>query len=94
MQLVRQRSKAGIEALATLPHNNTDLDRFMAGLPQAEDPDLVTQKLLNGFLMNELIAQRRRTNRNTNAMVRRIKTLEKKLGIVDTTFDDPAQAED
>jgi hypothetical protein len=94
MQLIRQRSKAGIEALAALPHNNTNLDRFMAGLPQAEDPDLVTQKLLNGFLMNELIAQRKRSNRNTNAMVRRIKALEKKLGIVDTTPDDPAPAED
>lgn len=94
MQRVRQISKAGVEALAALPHNNTDLDRFMAGLPQAEDADLINQRLLTGFLMNELITQRRRANRNTNAMLRRIKTLEKKLGIVDTTADDPAQAED
>lgn len=94
MKQIRQRSRAGLQSLADMPHSNLNLAQFSERLPRAEDPDVVEQRLLTGLVMNELIAQRRRFNRNTQGLLRRIKALETRAGINTKASDDKEQVED
>lgn len=81
MAAARAAAQAGIEAIATLPHVDLDLERMAAGLPEDEDPALRDQRLLTGFVLGEFLQQRRRSNRSQQGLVRRLRALEALAGI-------------
>jgi hypothetical protein len=76
---VRARSAAGLQALKALPRGNLDLAGLARHLPEGEDPAQAHHSLMTGFLLSEMLLQRRRFNQNLQGLTRRIKALEERL---------------
>lgn len=78
---VRARIDGGLERIAGIGHSNVDLAAFRARLPEAEDAALADQILMTGFVLNELLALRKRLNRTLPALTERIAALEARLDL-------------
>lgn len=73
---VKNTIDAGLESLRGHPRSNLDLDAFRARLPKLEIPDTKDEKIIIGFILNEMLLLRRQLNTSFAALENRIRNLE------------------
>lgn len=90
---LRASAAAGVTALAQLPGSDLDIAAFQQDLPAATPEAEITQTLLTGFVMSELVGLRQRINRSMPDLSKRVRQLETRLAALEKAGKAPASPE-